>query len=131
MPLIENTTIHIYITLPNAPGSVDTILGAINNGASTMSEALDRLKAEVTENNDAIQSAIASITGMAQTIRDLKDDPAALEELADSLDAQSRQLVEAIVANTPTAMPDGTPTPGDPEPTDPVDAGDETTGDGA
>lgn len=94
-------TVNVTVSGVEAVPYLETIIEGVQN----MSEALDRLKAEVTQNNDAVKSAIASITGMAQTIRDLKDDPVALAELADALDAQSNDLVAAVVANTPTDLP--------------------------
>ncbi len=66
-----------------------------------MSEQLDRLTTEVTENADVIASAVTLINGLSQQIRDLQNDPAALAALADKLDAQSNDLAAAVTANTP------------------------------
>jgi len=49
------------------------------------------------------QSAITLINGLAAQIANLKDDPAALQALADSLGASSTALAAAITANTPQA----------------------------
>lgn len=66
-----------------------------------MSAQLDRLAAEVTETKTVAQSAIALLNGLAQQIRDLKEDPAALEALADELDSTQADLAAAVTANTP------------------------------
>ena len=69
---------------------------------NVMSAALDRLTQEVAETKTAVESAITLIDGLADQIRDLKDDPAALEALADELDAQQAAIAAAVTANTPT-----------------------------
>lgn len=70
-----------------------------------MSGELDRLTEEVAQIGTVVDSAVATIQGMAQQIRDLKDDPAKLAALADSLDAKAAELAAAIVAGTPAADP--------------------------
>lgn len=70
-----------------------------------MSAELDRLTTEVAETKTAAQSAITLIAGLAQQIRDLKTDPAALAALADSLDADQAEIAAAITANTPSEPP--------------------------
>lgn len=67
-----------------------------------MSAELDRLTTEVAETRAAAASIIALVSGLAEQIRDLKDDPAALAALADDLDAQQAAIAEAVTANTPT-----------------------------
>jgi chromosome segregation ATPase len=68
---------------------------------SVMSAALDRLTAEVSESREATNSVLTLVAGLADQIRDLKDDPAALEALADDLDAQQSEISAAVTANTP------------------------------
>jgi len=68
-----------------------------------MSVELDALTVKVQETTTVAQSAIALINGLAAQIADLKDDPAALQALADSLGASSTALAAAITANTPQA----------------------------
>lgn len=70
-----------------------------------MSAALDRLTASVAAVNTKADSAIALIQGLAQLIRDNSENPAALNKLADDLDAQSSELQQAIDANTPPVEP--------------------------
>lgn len=65
-----------------------------------MSAALDRLEAEVSETKTAIDSAVTLIRGLSQQIRDLKEDPVALENLANELDAKTEELSQAVTENT-------------------------------
>lgn len=73
-----------------------------------MSEALDRLRDEVSQLSEVNVSAITLITGLADQIRNAVDDSDALNELADTLDAQSNQLADAVAANTPTVTTNDT-----------------------
>jgi hypothetical protein len=56
----------------------------------------------VTEIGTTVDSAVTLITGLAQQIRDLQNDPVALAALANSLDAKANELAAAVAANTPT-----------------------------
>lgn len=76
------------------------ILRSIEKKVSDMTTALEDLQREVEEATAVSQSAVTLIGGLAQQIRDLKDDPAKLEELANKLDASSNALAAAVAANT-------------------------------
>jgi hypothetical protein len=78
--------------------ALETLIGKVND----MSAELDRLTAEVSETHSAVDSAVTLIAGLAQQIRDLSTDPAALNALADDLDAQQAAIAAAVAANTPT-----------------------------
>lgn len=64
-----------------------------------MSVELDRLTTEVAETKTAVDSAITLIDGLAQRLRDVANDPAAITALADELDAQQAKIAAAVVAN--------------------------------
>ena len=66
-----------------------------------MSAELDRLTTEVEETKTAVDSVLALVTGLADQIRALKDDPVRLEALADELDAKQQAIAAAVAANTP------------------------------
>jgi chromosome segregation ATPase len=66
-----------------------------------MSAALDRLTQEVSETKDAVASVLALVQGLADQIRDNAEDPAALNKLADDLDAAQQEIAAAVAANTP------------------------------
>lgn len=90
-----------------------------------MNDALNRLKAEVTENNSLVASAITLIGGLATQIRDNLNDEQALSELADSLDSSGNELAAALTANTPASdVGGGEPAPA---PVDPVVGGEPAT----
>ena len=64
-----------------------------------MSIELTRLTQEVAEMQGAVQSAITLLEGLAQFIRDHVDDPVALNQLANDLDAQQAAIAAAVNAN--------------------------------
>jgi len=64
---------------------------------------LGPLTAEVTRNTEVDSSAIALLNGLSAQIAQLKNDPVALQALADQLKASSDSLAAAVVANTPAA----------------------------
>lgn len=85
--------------------------------AIVMSDALNRLAASTAAMTTVAESAVAVISGIAQTVRDAvtaaeNGDNTQIEGLADSLDAEAGKLGAAITANTPAAP---TPTPADGE----------------
>jgi uncharacterized coiled-coil protein SlyX len=74
-----------------------------------MSAELDRLTASVTKIKDQDDSIIALVNGLAQQIRDNANNPAALNALADSLDAEAQKVADAVSQNTTPPPP--TPAP--------------------
>ena len=89
-----------------------------------MSAALDKLRQEVAENTAAVASAEQLISGLAQQLRDAIGDEAALQALADELDANSNRLASAVASNTPAAEEEPEPedepdAPAEDEPVDP------------
>ena len=65
--------------------------------------SLDRITAEVSEISTVADSAIALLASLAQLLRDAATDPAAINALADQLDAKGNELAAAVTANTPAA----------------------------
>jgi hypothetical protein len=66
---------------------------------------LDALSAEVERNSAVDESAIALINGLAAKIVELKNDPVALQALADSMRNSNQALADAVLANTPSGDP--------------------------
>lgn len=85
--------------------AVERILMLILSKGNAMSAQLDKLTTEVSETKTVVASAVTLIEGLAQQIRDLKDDPVALEALATELDATTNALAAAVAANTPPVEP--------------------------
>lgn len=81
---------------------VRSTLETLASQGAIMAGELQRLQTEVAEMSGVVDSAIVLINGLAQQIRDLAQDPAALNAMADDLDAKANALAAAVVANTPT-----------------------------
>lgn len=81
----------------------DEILALLQSGDARMSQQLDDLKAEVTRATTVSQSAVTLIGGLAAKIEELKDDPVALQALADEMRANNDALGTAVTQNTPSA----------------------------
>lgn len=69
----------------------------------TMTAELDRLTTSVASLTTAEKSLVALVAGLADLIRQNATDPAALTKLADDIDADSKEITDAVVANTPAA----------------------------
>ena len=61
------------------------------------------LTTQVKANTDAEASAILLLQGLSAQIEALKNDPVALQALADELKVSQEALAAAIIANTPAA----------------------------
>jgi hypothetical protein len=81
-----------------ADPDITAALSTLLEQGVTMSAELDRLTTEVAETKAGVASAIRLIQGLAQQIRDNATDPVALNALADDLDAQQKDLADAVVA---------------------------------
>ncbi len=79
------------------------VIGILLKGEKTMASDLSALSAQVAQNTTVEESAVTLITGLAAQIADLKNDPAALQALADSLNKSATDLSAAVAANTPAA----------------------------
>ena len=80
-------------------------LNDLVKGVLLMALNLERLETEVSENTDAVDSAVALLSTLADEIRNAAGDPAAVEAIADKLDSNSQRLAEAVAANTPAEEP--------------------------
>lgn len=77
-------------------------------GFQKMSKELDDLKAAVDAQTTVTQSVVTLLTNLAQQLKDAKDDPVAIEALANTVSANAKSLSDAVVANTPVP-PDAPP----------------------
>ncbi len=62
---------------------------------------LDKLTQDVTDNKDAVSSAIALLNNISGLLKAAGTDPVALAALASSLETNTAALAAAVVANTP------------------------------
>jgi hypothetical protein len=81
---------------------IRSTLETLASQGAIMAGELQRLQTEVAEMAGVVDSAIVLINGLAQQIRDLATNPAALNAMADDLDAKAGALAAAVAANTPT-----------------------------
>lgn len=82
--------------------TLDDLLERSIEGSTIVSAELDRIKASVQNLTTVTQSVVTLVNTMAQQIRDLKNDPAALTAYADELDARAQELKDVTLANTPS-----------------------------
>lgn len=92
--------IDLHVWLHNL--SDNTILEEIQK----MSAQFDQLKDAVEAENTVIDSAVKLLGDLSAQIIALKDDPAALQALADEVNTKKQALADAVTANTPAS---GTP----------------------
>ncbi len=106
MSRLTELSLRQEMKLDRIERSIDVLHQKVNE---VMNESLVRLQDEVSETRGVVDSAITLLNGLSAQIRQLRLEPAKLDELADSLDAQQAALAAAIAANT---VPDNNP--GDP-----------------
>lgn len=66
-----------------------------------MNSNMTHLQASVTAMNDTVDSAEALLAGLSQMLKDNAEDPAAINDIANQLDAKQAELAASLVANTP------------------------------
>lgn len=71
----------------------------------TMTAELQRLTATVTKLTNADDSMIALFKGLSAQLTAAKEDPAAVQLIADNLDAEAAKVSAAVLANTPAPQP--------------------------
>jgi hypothetical protein len=85
---------------------MDEILATLRElkqqGVKIMAD-LTNLTAQVKANTDVEASAIVLLNGLSAQIASIKNDPVALQALADQLKTSGSALADAITANTPAA----------------------------
>lgn len=95
-----NFTVRVIHEFPGLDRVVEMLHHLINLGDS-MSAQLDALTAEVERSATVQASVVALVKGLAAEIAANKDDPVALQALADKLAASDNATADAVVANTP------------------------------
>ncbi len=104
------SSVEVHHHYPNSDPDIARRLGRIEKALNFIIErfekmALDfaRLEAEVSQNNDVIQSVITLLTNIADAIRDAAANQAKVEALATQLDTQTQAMADAVAASTPAA----------------------------
>lgn len=143
------------VVTPEPPAWVEAILATLTEMKNTMSQALDKLAAEVAQSRSVTESAITAFTGVQTELAAVRAELAAqgvtnerLDALSTDLNDQQERLAQAIAVNTnadpnaadpapePTippvadiiapTTPAEEPAPADAAATDPAPAADET-----
>jgi hypothetical protein len=71
--------------------------------SANIADAVARMTASVEAEETVQASLLTSYAGLAQLVRDNKTNPAALDALADKIDADAAAMAAAVVANTDAA----------------------------
>lgn len=101
--------LNVYFHLPSDPrlaeaiARVEAALAVVINQGIIMTQQMDDLEVEVSNNTTVEQSAVTLLNGLAATVLSLKNDPVKLQAFVDSLKASSTDLAAAVAANTPAA----------------------------
>lgn len=102
-----NVDVHVYSHgSPVEQHKLDQILAAVKTLVEEEKEImadLTALTAQVQQNTEVDASAIVLLNGLSAQIAQIKNDPVALQALADQLKSSSTSLADAITANTPAA----------------------------
>ena len=83
-------------------GFIRSTLETLANQGALMAGELQTLQEKVTKIETVGDSVVAAMQGLAQQIRDLSTQPAALIAMANELDAKADSWAAAVAANTPT-----------------------------
>lgn len=93
---------HRHRRIDNSDRVIEFLLGILEERLEAMSENIEVLTVAVANIKGVADSAIVLINGLADQIALLKDDPAALQALADELNTEAAVLAEAVATHTPT-----------------------------
>jgi hypothetical protein len=80
------------------------ILNEVLNLEDKVTKELDNLTAEVTDIETQADSIIALCNGLSALLTAAKEDPVAIQALADSLKVKAQAITDAVAANTPPAV---------------------------
>ena len=76
------------------------VLARIERKVDEMAADITSLQQSVNDTVGVEESAIALLGSLSQQIADLKNDPAALQALADQLNSEKSKLADAVAANS-------------------------------
>jgi cell division septum initiation protein DivIVA len=102
-----NVDVHVYwhgslVEQQKLDLILDAVKTLIEEEKEIMAD-LTTLTAQVQQNTDVEASAIVLLNGLSAQIAQIKNDPVALQALADQLKTSSTSLADAITANTQAA----------------------------
>jgi tRNA threonylcarbamoyladenosine modification (KEOPS) complex Pcc1 subunit len=99
--------IVIEINSPDVARKLDQILAALTRMEITIMATLKDIQDAVAAENTVVDSAITLLTQIHDELAAAiaANDPAALQAVVDSINAEKQKLADAVVANTPAAPP--------------------------
>lgn len=100
-----------YAAIMAALGQISLQLKAVLEKENTITMTLTELKKQVDANTAVEASAVTLIQGIVAQLAAAKDDPVAIQALADELAASAAPLAAAVVANTGTVTAPTGPAP--------------------
>jgi hypothetical protein len=87
-----------------AEKETQNILKRIEERLDKIMVTLDDLIADAEDEKTVIGSVVTLLGQLSQQIKDAGTDPAKLQALKDTIDANKKAIADAIVANTPQAV---------------------------
>lgn len=85
--------------------AIRDVVDTINQNLEASMLDLNALRAEITENSDAVASAVTLITALVDELRAAAGDQVAIDAIVNQLDSQTAALAAAVAANTPAEPP--------------------------
>lgn len=107
-PTTKQLLQHIHELLHHGEHGLEAILAHqrhLERRIKRMASEIDRIETDVTAIGGAVDSAVALLGKLADLIRNNANDPARLNKIADDIEAKSKALADAVVANDPDASP--------------------------
>lgn len=109
---------YILFRLDKIDASLSLLTATFNQLRAEMANNFNRLEESISKVTTVVESAVTLIKGLAQEVRDAKDDPVKVEELATRMEAQAANLAAVVAENTPitpvgSAKPRGDTTEGE------------------
>lgn len=88
------------ITIPIETPETDASLALILNGMELIMKTLTDLKSDVAAQRTVIDSILALVSGFAAQVAALKPNQEDIDKLALDIEAQTKDLADAVTANT-------------------------------
>ena len=100
---IDDTQKQIQALRRQLADAKDEILAAIKKNRTEETVDLTQILAKVTAQTTVIEGAKTLLGQLSDLIKNNANNPTALQQIADAIDANTTELSGAIVANTPAA----------------------------
>lgn len=87
---------------------VVTQLKKLNKKVNILMANMNDLRSAVERNNSLEDSVLTMLQGISQQLKDAQaqNDPQAIQQVIDQLDANNQRMADAVAANTPAEQPE-------------------------